>query len=206
MALGPEQLRIGVVILAAGASVRMGRPKLLLPWGGTSVLGHLLAQWRKLQPQQIAVVLARDDATLPRELAALQAHDVFQLMNDDPTRGMFSSVQVAAAWTGWSPAITHWLISLGDQPQVRMETFAHLLAEAAKHPEWICQPARNGRARHPIVLPAAPFRLLAMAEEENLKQFLAARGDTRHVFESEDPGLDLDLDYPEDYERARQNM
>jgi len=35
---------VGVVILAAGRSARMGRPKLLLPWGGTSVLGHLLAQ------------------------------------------------------------------------------------------------------------------------------------------------------------------
>jgi len=40
-------LRIGVVILAAGASSRMGQPKLLLPWNDTSVLGDLLNQWKR---------------------------------------------------------------------------------------------------------------------------------------------------------------
>ena len=39
---------VGVVILAAGRSARMGRPKLLLPWGETSVLGHLIKQWQAL--------------------------------------------------------------------------------------------------------------------------------------------------------------
>ena len=39
---------IGVIILGAGASSRMGRPKLLLPWGDTSVIGHLIRQWQAL--------------------------------------------------------------------------------------------------------------------------------------------------------------
>ena len=39
--------RFGVVILAAGASSRMGKPKLVLPWGKTSVLGHLIEQWKQ---------------------------------------------------------------------------------------------------------------------------------------------------------------
>src|SRR5438874_1514761 len=38
----------GVIILAAGRSRRMGRPKMLLPWGNTTVLGHLVAQWQAL--------------------------------------------------------------------------------------------------------------------------------------------------------------
>ena len=46
----------GVVILGAGASTRMGRPKLLLPWGDTSIIGHLLGQWRGLGARPIAVV------------------------------------------------------------------------------------------------------------------------------------------------------
>ena len=46
----------GVVILGAGASSRMGRPKLLLPWGDTSIIGHLIEQWRALAAAQIAVV------------------------------------------------------------------------------------------------------------------------------------------------------
>ncbi len=47
---------LGVVILGAGASSRMGRPKLLLPWGATTIVGHLLEQWQTLGAAQIAVV------------------------------------------------------------------------------------------------------------------------------------------------------
>jgi hypothetical protein len=39
---------------------------------------------------------------------------------------------------------------------------------------------------------------------ENLKQFLAVHTEARHIFESDDAGLDIDLDYPADYEKARQ--
>ena len=55
---------VGVVILAAGRSARMGRPKLLLPWGETSVLGHLIKQWQALGARQIAVVCAPGDQAI----------------------------------------------------------------------------------------------------------------------------------------------
>ena len=62
---------LGVVILAAGRSARMGQPKLLLPWGGTSVLGHLIEQWRALGAKQIAVVCAPGDEAIQAELDRL---------------------------------------------------------------------------------------------------------------------------------------
>ena len=49
-------MKLGVVILAAGASSRMGRPKLLLPWSGTTVIGHLLNQWRALGASPITKI------------------------------------------------------------------------------------------------------------------------------------------------------
>jgi hypothetical protein len=55
-----------------------------------------------------------------------------------------------------------------------------------------------------VLVPLGHLRQLATAEEENLKQFLAARSQTRHVFESDDAGLDIDLDYPADLERAQE--
>jgi molybdenum cofactor cytidylyltransferase len=181
----------------------MGEPKLLLPWNGTSVLGHLLNQWRCFNPQQIAVVMASGDKSIPRELEGLCADDVFRIVNHHPEQGMFSSIKAAASWQEWSPAITHWALSLGDQPQVRRQTLERLLMEGSKCPERICQPARNGRPRHPVLLPLQHLRQLASAPEENLKQFLAARSEARHVFESDDAGLDIDLDYPADLERAQ---
>ncbi len=62
---------LGVVILGAGASSRMGQCKLLLPWGNTSVIGHLIRQWQSLTAHQIAVVLAAgDEVLLPLGAAA----------------------------------------------------------------------------------------------------------------------------------------
>jgi hypothetical protein len=59
---------LAVILLGAGASSRMGRPKLLLPWAGTTVIGRLIAQWRELGAGQIAVVRRLDDTTLGQRL------------------------------------------------------------------------------------------------------------------------------------------
>lgn len=198
------ELSLGVAILAAGASSRMGRPKLLLPWGHTSVLGHLLEQWRALNSaKQIAVVCAEGARALLDELDRLDFPQAQRIFNPQPGRGMFSSIQCAASWDGWQPGLTHWVISLGDQPLVRTTTLGNALQCAAASPDSICQPSRNGRGRHPVILPAAVFARLRNCPEENLKQFLATADLCVTRCEMDDPGLDLDLDEPSDYERAR---
>ena len=107
---------LGVVLLAAGRSTRMGKPKLLLPWGRTSVLGHLIKQWKALGAKQIAVVCAPDDGAMRVELDRLGFPVQDRIINPAPDRGMFSSIQCAAQWSGWQAALTHWAIVLGDQP------------------------------------------------------------------------------------------
>jgi molybdenum cofactor cytidylyltransferase len=197
-----SDLRFAVAILGAGASSRMGKPKLLLPWGDTSVLGSLLRQWTSLDAEQIAVVHARDDHTLLAELERLSFHDVLRIPNDRPERGMFSSIQCASAWSGWKTDMTHWLVVLGDQPHLRTETLRSVLAFAAEHPDEICQPSRNGRGRHPVVLPKYVFEALKQTLAETLKQFIQSSGRVVARCEIDDPGLDLDIDYPADYEAA----
>src|SRR6266571_6187375 len=110
----------GALILAAGASSRMGQPKLLLPWGKTSVLGHLIAQWQ--QEHQIVVVHAAGDQAIGAALDRLSFPEANRIMNPQPERGMLSSIQCAAAWAGWNRGLTHWAIVLGDQPHLRRET------------------------------------------------------------------------------------
>jgi CTP:molybdopterin cytidylyltransferase MocA len=198
-----SQLRaFGVVVLAAGASQRMGRPKLLLPWGGTTILAHLLATWRALGAAQVAVVTAPGDTPLGAELNRLGFPAPARILNPAPARGMFSSVQCAARWPGWRPGLTYWVVTLGDQPHVSPTTLRALLDLAAGQPEKICQPSRQGRARHPVVLPARVFAQLRDATEAHLKAFLQARAGDRVLQEMEDPALDFDLDEPADYERA----
>ncbi|PWU16863.1 MAG: hypothetical protein C5B50_12530 [Verrucomicrobia bacterium] len=49
----------------------MGRPKLLLPWGRTSILGHIIGQWQTLGAKQILLVTRPNDSDLHQELARL---------------------------------------------------------------------------------------------------------------------------------------
>jgi molybdenum cofactor cytidylyltransferase len=193
-------LKFGVVLLAAGRSERMGRPKLLLPWRRTTILGQLLEQWRTLGAEQLAVVTAANDGALFAELERLKFTAENRITNPQPERGMFSSIQCAARWTGWRPELSHWAIVLGDQPHLRSSTLRAVLELGFRQPEKVCQPAFEGRARHPVVKPKAIFARLIDTKATTLKEFLSEF--PREVSEVNDPGLGVDIDYPEDYQRA----
>ncbi len=195
-------MNFAVVLLAAGASSRMGRPKLLLPWRGTTVLAHLLGIWRELGAAQLAVVTAPANGPVAAELARAGVLKRDCITNPEPERGMMSSIRCAAGWPGWGTEISHFLITLGDQPLVQISTLRSLLDFAGAHPGQVCQPARGGRPRHPVLIPREIFLQLATTPAENLKQFLLGIPDRRATFESDDAGLDFDLDEPADYERA----
>ncbi len=194
--------RLGVAILAAGASSRMGEPKMLLPWGKTTVIGHLIAQWQNVGAGQIAIVTAAGDQALAKELERLAFPSENRICNPAPEHGMFSSIQCAARWSGWTPELSHWVIALGDQPHLRVETLLALLGLGAAHPEAVCQLSRKGRPRHPVLLPAQAFQSLGVSTHESLKQFLHSAAVEFALEESEDAGLDLDMDEPADYVKA----
>jgi len=193
---------LGVVILAAGRSARMGRPKLLLPWGQTSVLGHLIQQWQSLKAKQTAVVCAAGDETIRAELDRLGFPAGNRICNPTPERGMFSSIQCAALWMGWDTALTHWAVVLGDQPHLRHQTLRRVLDLSAAQPEKICQPARGGHGRHPVVMPRTVVLALANSMAATLKEFLHAQPGRVVCCQVDDPGLEVDIDRPEDYQQA----
>ncbi len=180
----------------------MGKPKLLLPWGETSMLGHVIRQWQALEATQISVVCAAGDRALEAELDRQNFPAEDRIHNPAPERGMFSSIQCAAQWRGWRAALTHWAIVLGDQPQVRRQTLRQLLDFSAAHPASVCQPARRGHGRHPVLLPKTAFGQVAGATAATLKDFLAAGPQHIACCQLDDPGLDLDIDQPEDYTQA----
>jgi molybdenum cofactor cytidylyltransferase len=197
----PKIAPLGVVILGAGASARMGRPKLLLPWRGTTVIGHLLSQWRALGAAQIAVVLRANDPALAAELDRLDFPKPARIENPRPERGMFSSIVCAANWTGWRPEISSWAVALGDQPHLRPETLRQLLEFSGQNKGAICQPMLGGHARHPVILPLQTFAGLKHSVAATLKDFLNLAASPRVQLPVDDGGLLLDMDTPEDYKR-----
>src|SRR5687768_12086242 len=116
----------------------MGRPKLLLPWGDKTVLAHIVQQWTKLGSSQIAAVIEPN--------SPLESHlgQVERIINPNPELGMFSSIRCAAKWTGWRSELTHYVITLGDQPQVALATLQAVVDFSAANKDYVCQPSRNG--------------------------------------------------------------
>ncbi len=198
----PPTVSLGVVILAAGASSRMGTPKLLLPWRGTSVIGHLIAQWQKAGAEQIAVVTAAGGEGVHQEMDRLEFPNELRILNPTPETGMFGSIRCAARWAGWKEGLSHWVIVLGDQPHLKLETFLSLVELGSAHPEKVCQLSRQGRPRHPVLLPRSAFQQLGDSRHRDLKEFLKEWSAKIVLQENEDEGLDLDIDRPADYERA----
>jgi molybdenum cofactor cytidylyltransferase len=194
---------LGVVILGAGESSRMGRPKLLLPWGQTSVIGHLVRQWQTLGARQVAVVCRSNDARLGKEFDRLRFPARNRIVNPAPERGMFSSIVCAANWDGWVPALTVWAIVLGDQPHLRPECLRTLLAFQREHPESVCQPFYRGHGRHPVLLPRQSWIELAKSRARTLKDFLRTASAPAEKCPIDDVRLALDLDTPQDYRRLR---
>jgi molybdenum cofactor cytidylyltransferase len=199
--LNEATVRFGVVILAAGASTRMGTCKLLLPWGEKTILTHLLNQWRSTGVVQIAPVIDPSNEPLRTALAHAGFSPSDWIENPSPQLGMFSSLQEASRWTGWLSTLTHWIISLGDQPHIQISTLRLLLDAARKNPTRICQPALNGHTAHPIILPVSNFRELAHHDVPDLRTYIRRREAFRLRVPVEDAGVSRDLDTPEDYAR-----
>jgi molybdenum cofactor cytidylyltransferase len=189
----------GVVLLAAGASRRMGTCKLLLPWKEKTVLAHLLDQWRKVGAAQIAPVIDASNQPLKSALVDARFASDEWIENPFPERGMFSSLQEGSRWKGWRLGLTHWVIALGDQPHVQISTLRLLLETAQQNPTRICQPVFGQCAAHPIILPRDQFLALADSYAPDLRAFIRNHEELRLRISVNDPGVTGDLDTPADY-------
>ena len=114
------------------------------------MIGHIVWQWTSQGASQVAIVCAAGDEVMAAELDRIGFPGANRIGNPEPERGMFSSLQCAAAWSGWGLDLTHWAIVLGDQPHLRPATLAQLCEFGCSNPGRICQPSLAGRPRHPV--------------------------------------------------------
>ncbi len=189
------------VVLAAGASTRMGRDKALLPWRDGTFLSSAI---RMLQPvTELVIVVASGNATTLAPI--VNAHAAFLAVNPDPQRGQFSSLQVGLQEVlnrGRDAAI----ITLVDRPAAEVETAQQLRDAffAADDPTWAVVPEFAGKHGHPFVI-----------GREMIEEFLRApAGATAREIEHAnqqhiryipvgDPLITANVDTPEDFERIR---
>jgi CTP:molybdopterin cytidylyltransferase MocA len=192
---------IAAVVLAAGAAVRMGRNKALLPLpDGRRFIDAIVESARAAGVAEVVVVVAapHDDA-----IRAAPPPAVVLVDNPAPERGMLSSVQCGLA--ALSPAALGALVWPVDTPAVRTQTVRRLLLAA---PDRIVVPTAGGRGGHPLYLPRAVWPKVAALPTAGdspmtLRDFVRAHAAAVLRLELDDPGVSMDIDTPADYERAR---
>ncbi len=173
----------------------MGHCKLLLPFGGTTVIGRVIEVLEAaLLPEIIVVVSVKAD-----DVAAEAAkHRVTVARNDIPDGDMVSSLKRGRSLV--SPEAAAVLVALADYPLVATSTITTLLDESAKLPGLIVIPCCNGRRGHPVVI---PLPLLDGIEHgESLRGLIRRNSSKVRLLEVDDPGILNDIDTPEDYRKA----
>jgi molybdenum cofactor cytidylyltransferase len=143
------------LVLAAGESRRLGQPKQLLPYGGSTLLDHVLGVARACPFDQLLCVLGSDAAAV-REQVDLSGVEVVE--NPGAGEGGCSS-SIAAALSGVAARSDALVLLLGDQPGVIPGTVAALLAGRAAAPLAVCR-YENGRG-HPFAFAREVFPALA---------------------------------------------
>jgi molybdenum cofactor cytidylyltransferase len=190
------------VILAAGASSRMGRDKALLTWPketgatGTFLSGSIRAFSDHCD--LVIVVAGKSEAVLA---PVVFAEGAFLVRNPAPERGQFSSLQ-----TGLHEVLNRGrdsaMITLVDRPPVGVDTLLCLVGAFANrdHNTWAVIPEHAGRHGHPMLigreLIEAFLRAPAIA---NAREILHAQADRIAYVEVDDPRVTTNVNTPEDY-------
>jgi molybdenum cofactor cytidylyltransferase len=189
-------MNLAAIILAAGASRRMGTPKALLDWKGQPFLDHLIALYADTCDPVIAVL----GHHAPEIRAAVrQANRACFVENPDPDRGMLSSLQCGLRAL---PAdVEGFLFTPVDQPAVPRAVPANLAA-LLEQGALIAVPRYQGRRGHPVAC-AARLKLEFLDHPVNgtPRDIVARHRDQTRSLDVADAGVVEDVDYPQDYER-----
>ena len=193
------------VILAAGESSRMGRDKALLPWPPASEHSvsegtFLSSAIRSLSAATdfVVIVAGNNEASLS---PVAYAHGAFVVVNPDPSRGQFSSLQIGLREVlnrGRDAAI----VTLVDRPPAAMTTVQTLREafEAAEQKIWAVVPEYSQKHGHPYVAGREMIeRFLRESATSNARDVEHRHRDHIQYFPVSDPFVALNINTPQDY-------
>jgi molybdenum cofactor cytidylyltransferase len=188
--------RVAAVVLAAGASVRMGAAKPLVRWRGLPMVGHVIAAVRDGGCDPIVVIEGAH--ALPDDAIA----GARRVVHAQWALGPLSSVQAGLrALDGRESGV---LIATVDRPHLAAATVRALLDAHAGDREAVLQPAFRGRRGHPVLLPAKQRdALLALDPTASLRDLLdrPELAALRRSIAVDDPAVLDNIDTPADLAR-----
>jgi molybdenum cofactor cytidylyltransferase len=160
------------VILAAGESRRLGRPKQLEPWGETNLLSHVVARTRGFAVEEVWVVLGHD---YERILLQTDLDDVGIIENPEWEEGIASSIRVGLDALTRLSRCDRALIVLGDQPAVPTEVVEELMASHAQASHPVSVPKYRYNWGNPVLVDRSLWpRLMSLEGDEGAQRLWQA--------------------------------
>ena len=208
----PTSPRFFAIVPAAGQSVRMGRPKLLLPWGTATVIEAVLQAWADAGViNQVVVVLHRDNRPL-HDLC--RRAGVMMVIPDHPPPDMKSSVLAGLEHVGRLFVPTgrdSWLLAPADFPQLSAAVIQQLVARrqsllgASDGDQRILVPRHAGRRGHPVLFPwnTVP-RVRSLTTSQGINALLT---EAHTLFlDIDTPQIAGEMNTPHDYDQLRREF
>ena len=189
---------VSAILTAAGESRRMGRPKPLLPWCGTTLVEHQISALYDGGVSEVVVVVGHEADAVAARVRHTGAQSV---VNPDYLQGKTTSIR--AGLSAISEDADAILLLAVDQPRTSSIVSAVVRAHVSGD-HLITSPRYEGHGGHPLIFAAALRRELASITEENqgIREVFQAHRDSVQEYALDDPMIRLDLNTPEAYEDA----
>jgi molybdenum cofactor cytidylyltransferase len=191
---------ISGIVLAAGKSSRLGRPKQLLQLEGRPMLQHVVDVAHEARLDEIVVVLGhREDAVA----AALRLPEEARTVGN-PEYASGQSASLRAGLDALHPSSECAVILLGDQPRVPAEAIRTVVQAFRSTPAQIVRAMYGGVPGHPVLLGREVWEAVRrIGGDVGARDVIAGRaGDVLDVEVGDSPPADIDT--WEEYERIRQ--
>lgn len=185
------------IVLAAGQSARMGRPKPFLQLRGKPLLAHVLDTLRDAALEEIILVLGAD---ADRVRDAIPLDGTRPVFHPGFAEGMSSSLR--AGIRAASSDADAFLIVLGDQPLVTTRTIRAMVDRHASARSKILVPTFAGIRGNPVLLPRVfSGEVSSIRGDVGCREIVSRHADATEEVPVDDPGILLDVDTPEDLRR-----
>jgi molybdenum cofactor cytidylyltransferase len=184
-----------VVVLAAGASSRMGAVKQLLRVGEKTFIEQVLDSAKQLNPQSIVCVLGANYSVIE----AIMPKDIIVLQNKEWPKGMGKSLAQGVEYLcDTNPSLEAVLVLLADQPTIALADLKQMIYISANNPQKIIASDYEGFAGVPVLFPKKYFvDLINLEGDQGARNMLKGLGNEVQKYKHSAPIKDVDT--PDEY-------